>query len=122
MNGPYIVTTKRQGSEFNVVAASEGRQAWSERILSRCAVATLDEVQKHVRDMWWRVPNFDMEKFRVWIKRMPTPEAFTLPDGTVIEVERRGWEVFGWNHTEPPLPDQAQRILDAYNAQQKVTS
>lgn len=75
----YIVTTKRPLMQNSVSPVEE---------LSRRPVATLEEAQQHLRDMWWRVSNSDMEKFKGWIRSLPSSATWTLPDGTVIEVTR----------------------------------
>jgi hypothetical protein len=97
---PYIVTTRRP----------EGYA------VSRRAVATLEEA----REVVWEV----LPAGSAWAGRAFTGGTVTLPDGTVIEVERTTWNALadalnGPQFVWPASTEAAQRAqIDAFNARQ----
>jgi hypothetical protein len=127
-NGPYIVTTKRRlAGRVNVPTADAGPQPFGGeryRVLSRRAVATLDEARMHT----WRTVSLQAAYA---VSALPESGGTVgpLPDGTVIEVEATTWQAlaeYGGLLSDGGLiyaaergsPDAQQRILDAYNARQ----
>jgi hypothetical protein len=128
---PFIITTRR--AQVREVPAGEGHpQMEAYRHLagatstseisvatSRRAVATPEEARTIVEIG----PDGRAREQEVFdeMESWEGDESITvgpLPDGTVIEVEPRGWEFFNWHHVEPPMPDQTPHIIAAYNAAQ----
>jgi hypothetical protein len=103
---PYIVTTKRRGYMGLGLVRSP-------RVVSRRAVATLEEAQDLVREAGATVAAAVITE---------SGGTITLPDGTVIEVEQTTVEAIAnevvpaaghfWTAADVP------KILDAYNARQ----
>jgi hypothetical protein len=125
---PYIVTTKRPNKDDAPV--------WDRFDLSRRAVATLDEARKVCHDavLASELPThevMDPAHDRFYDAALTLPDGGTvgpLPDGTVIEVEATTWaDLASASVIDPAVRNRAvngdtamrQRILDAYNAQQK---
>jgi hypothetical protein len=127
-NGPYIVTTKRQlAGRVNVPTADAGPQPFGGeryRVLSRRAVATLDEA---VQVIFTALDGLKTHRrVRQMIEAGPIGP---LPDGTIIEVEATTWQAlaeYGGLLSDGGLiyaaergsPDAQQRILDAWNTRQ----
>jgi hypothetical protein len=104
---PYIVTTKR------TVPTDLGRDEVADAgVLSRRAVATLEEAQDLVREAGATVTAAVITE---------SGGTITLPDGTEIEVEQRQWcqlaEAVGWDFHGDAHRSEAE-LLDAYNARQ----
>lgn len=99
MTGPYIVTTKRRVCD-----------PWPwESVVSRLAVATLEGLDPYLRDEFEAGRSVTVEP----------------NDGTVIEVEQTSWARLAnaaAMGAAGPYPGQEQRVLDAYNAQQKAAA
>jgi hypothetical protein len=124
--GPYIVTTKRQGRRE---AGWSGWTPWE--VLSRRAVATLDDARDEVERRWTATLPWAQEgiRGRIDLKITESGGTVTLPDGTIIEVEATTWQ---WLAARTDLFDRQsvaryagqgdtnvqRRILDAYNARQ----
>jgi hypothetical protein len=116
---PYIVTTKRRGYMGLGLVRSP-------RVVSRRAVATLEEADSLVREIL-------VEHGERAGVAPPLPEGGAtlspLPDGTVIEVEQTTWAILGGildcnenvrlgliKRAEAGHRTAQQTILDAYNA------
>jgi hypothetical protein len=102
---PYIVTTKRRGYMGLGLVRSP-------RVVSRRAVATLEEAQDLVREAGATVTAAVITE---------SGGTITLPDGTVIEVEQTTWWTLASHAGFKGANRAAQAeylILDAYNARQ----
>jgi hypothetical protein len=122
---PFVVTTKRPDY------ADPGdlyREAPADPItVSRLAVATLEEAQQATADEsvargYEDLDEADAEildRQYMQLRQNNGGEVGTLPDGSTIRVEPRGWEFFGWHHIEPPMPEQRAEILAAFNARER---
>lgn len=119
--GPYIVKTR----SVRIGQSAQVRNMRGAFVLSRRAVATLDEARMHV----WRTVSLQAAYA---VSALPESGGTVgpLPDGTVIEVEATTWvqlcldadlpvrTYVAWPADEVPEANK-QRILDAYNAKQK---
>jgi hypothetical protein len=114
---PYIVTTKRRGYMGLGLVRSP-------RVVSRRAVATLEEANEAVHRIVHDLPG--KWQITTLAKCTPLPDSGgtvgPLPDGTVIEVEQISWDDLRDQCPEhlPRAEGQTRQaaILDAYNARQ----
>lgn len=129
---PFVITTKRRGEPSPLFRG--GKLI----VVSRRAVATLEEVGDAARDVMFAVKGIGararlLVEMDAWDNRSTL--TLTLPDGTVIEVESVTWEALidaadlprdlvPANVALDPTYHEAQRamarheIIDAYNAAQ----
>jgi hypothetical protein len=118
---PYIVTTKRRGYMGLGLVRSP-------RVVSRRAVATLEEARDFIYSLCAET-DVDDERIADDIDRLPESGGTVgpLPDGTVIEVEQVTWHELThrttnvgryWLPADHGHTDAQAAILDAYNARQ----
>jgi hypothetical protein len=117
---PYIITTKRPNECPSRVGFADDM-----RVTGRRAVATLEEARDGSIDIVRHAgppvgEYFEAEKIA---NRLPESGGTVgpLPDGTLIEVERKTWKSLAeqvWEHGRDHYwPSEEAEIIDAYNAQ-----